>query len=260
MLKIDKTAKKFVPLDAVAPGSLAGRLDLSEYIANSPSEFFGEIGQKVLVLGRKVRPTPERADRRRSAGTRLERTGGRRRAAEQQRAVAAGARHRRRRPDRQLEARGFLRGHVGAARRRAGRFARSQSRPGQPQAARGSDRRVLRFRSAGRHALVAREVRHGPDVRARRADGRPAQQHRISDLHESVRARAASRTAERGRGKARGGSGARRTPQVQPQQESIAPITCVSTTRAARWAPSSSISAKAASDWKCSARCRWAPP
>ncbi len=58
MLKIDKTAKKFVPLDAVAPGSLAGRLDLAEYIANSPKEFFAEIDQKVLVLGRKVRPTP----------------------------------------------------------------------------------------------------------------------------------------------------------------------------------------------------------
>jgi hypothetical protein len=57
MLKIDKAAKKFVTLGAVAPGALASRLDLTEYIANSASEFFGEIGQKVLVLGRKVRPT-----------------------------------------------------------------------------------------------------------------------------------------------------------------------------------------------------------
>jgi hypothetical protein len=58
MLKIDKAAKKLVPLAAAEPGSLSGRLDLTEYIANSPAEFFGEIGQKVLVLGRKVRPSP----------------------------------------------------------------------------------------------------------------------------------------------------------------------------------------------------------
>lgn len=58
MLKIDKAAKKLVPLGAAAPGSLASRLDLTEYIANSPIEFFGEIGQKVVVLGRKVRPSP----------------------------------------------------------------------------------------------------------------------------------------------------------------------------------------------------------
>ena len=58
MLKIDKTAKKLVPLDAAQPGSLSSRLDLSEYIANSPAEFFGEIGQQVLVLRRKVRPSP----------------------------------------------------------------------------------------------------------------------------------------------------------------------------------------------------------
>jgi hypothetical protein len=58
MLKIDKAARKLVPLAAAAAGSLSSRLDLTEYIANSPGEFFGEIGQKMLVLGRKVRPTP----------------------------------------------------------------------------------------------------------------------------------------------------------------------------------------------------------
>lgn len=58
MLKIDKAAKKLVPLGTAEPGSLSSRLDLTEYIANSPAEFFGEIGQKVVVLGRKVRPSP----------------------------------------------------------------------------------------------------------------------------------------------------------------------------------------------------------
>jgi hypothetical protein len=58
MLKIDKATKKLVSLGSPAPGSLASRLDLSEYIANSPGEFFDEVGLKVLLIGRKVRPAP----------------------------------------------------------------------------------------------------------------------------------------------------------------------------------------------------------
>jgi hypothetical protein len=58
MLKIDKAAKKLIPLGAAEPGTISSRLDLTEYIANSPGEFFAEIGQKVRVLGRKIRPSP----------------------------------------------------------------------------------------------------------------------------------------------------------------------------------------------------------
>jgi hypothetical protein len=57
MLKIDKVAKKLIPLGAVAAGSLSSRYDLSEYIYNSPAEFFGEIGQRLHLIGRNIRPS-----------------------------------------------------------------------------------------------------------------------------------------------------------------------------------------------------------
>lgn len=56
MLKIDRDAQTLTSLESptLADCSITERYDLQEYISNSPSTFFGEIGQKLSLLGKEI--------------------------------------------------------------------------------------------------------------------------------------------------------------------------------------------------------------
>ncbi len=59
MLKIDKHDKRLVTLGRSTVGALTERYDLGQLIVSSADEFFGEIGQRLFVVGKNVRPSEE---------------------------------------------------------------------------------------------------------------------------------------------------------------------------------------------------------
>lgn len=65
MLKISRTEKKFRRLDTprLADASILERADLQEYIANSPEEFFAELGEPLFILAKEVQPSDAVQDR-----------------------------------------------------------------------------------------------------------------------------------------------------------------------------------------------------
>src|SRR5262245_54238200 len=65
MLKIDRTAKMFSTLEALklAEVAITERHDLQEYICNSPTEFFKELGQDLFVIGKEIQPSDDVQDR-----------------------------------------------------------------------------------------------------------------------------------------------------------------------------------------------------
>ena len=65
MLRIDRDQKCFSVLSkpSFADVSITERYDLQEYIANSPGEFFGELGQELFLLGKEIEPSTNVQDR-----------------------------------------------------------------------------------------------------------------------------------------------------------------------------------------------------
>lgn len=65
VLKIERQTKSLLRLDepTLAGVSLTERYELQEFIVNSPDQFFGEIGQKLFVLGKEVKPSETVQDR-----------------------------------------------------------------------------------------------------------------------------------------------------------------------------------------------------
>ena len=65
MLKIDRDNQRFSLLDtpSLADVSITERYDLQEFIANSPDDFFKEIGQELFLLGKEVMPSKNVQDR-----------------------------------------------------------------------------------------------------------------------------------------------------------------------------------------------------
>ena len=57
MLKIDKHRGKLVSLGRSTVGALTERYDLGKLVVNSADEFFGEIGEKLFIVGKNVRPS-----------------------------------------------------------------------------------------------------------------------------------------------------------------------------------------------------------
>jgi hypothetical protein len=59
MLKIDRSAKKFVRLsdNSLSKVDLQERYDIQRMIRQSPAEFFAEIGEKFLLIGEEICPT-----------------------------------------------------------------------------------------------------------------------------------------------------------------------------------------------------------
>lgn len=65
MLKINRTQQELSTLasPSLADVSITERYDLQEYIANSPDEFFNEIGQELFLIGTEKEPSSTVADR-----------------------------------------------------------------------------------------------------------------------------------------------------------------------------------------------------
>ena len=65
MLKIDRDNQSFSLLDTptLADVSITERYDLQEFISNSPSEFFREIGQELFLIGKEFEPSSNVQDR-----------------------------------------------------------------------------------------------------------------------------------------------------------------------------------------------------
>ena len=65
MLKIDRGRVAFSRLDnrSLDVLKITERYDLQQMIANSPADFFGEIGEQLLLLGQEIRPSPVVDDR-----------------------------------------------------------------------------------------------------------------------------------------------------------------------------------------------------
>jgi len=65
MLRIDRDAKKFMPLETptLAEASITERYDLQEFICNSPDAFFSEIGQALFLVGKEIEPSKSVQDR-----------------------------------------------------------------------------------------------------------------------------------------------------------------------------------------------------
>jgi hypothetical protein len=59
MLKIDKHDRRLVTLGRSTVGALTERYDLGQLVVSSADEFFGEIGQRLFVVGKNVRPSEE---------------------------------------------------------------------------------------------------------------------------------------------------------------------------------------------------------
>jgi hypothetical protein len=57
MLKIEKGRNRLLPLGRSTVGALTERYDLGQLIVNSADEFFGEIGQRLFVVGKNVCPS-----------------------------------------------------------------------------------------------------------------------------------------------------------------------------------------------------------
>lgn len=58
MLRVDRTARELTPLEPrpLPDAGLTERGDIQRMICNSPEAFFGEIGERLLLLGEEVRP------------------------------------------------------------------------------------------------------------------------------------------------------------------------------------------------------------
>jgi len=54
MIKVEQRQQKFSPLRASPPGELMRRHNLKEFIFNSPGEFFGEVGQRLFLIGKDI--------------------------------------------------------------------------------------------------------------------------------------------------------------------------------------------------------------
>ena len=54
MIKIEQQQQKFSLLRASAPGELMRRHNLKDFILNSPAEFFGEVGQRLFLVGKDI--------------------------------------------------------------------------------------------------------------------------------------------------------------------------------------------------------------
>jgi len=65
MLKIDRDNQSFSLLDSptLADVSITERYDLQEFISNSPTEFFMEIGQELFLIGKEIEPSSNVQDR-----------------------------------------------------------------------------------------------------------------------------------------------------------------------------------------------------
>jgi len=65
MLKIERNKKTFAKIGVVslADAAIRERYDLQEYVCNSPDAFFGEIGLKLFVIGKEIKPSDAVQDR-----------------------------------------------------------------------------------------------------------------------------------------------------------------------------------------------------
>jgi hypothetical protein len=65
MLKIDRNNKTFNRLNtpSLSEVSITERYDLQEYICNSPSDFFRELGQELFLVGKEIKPSENVHDR-----------------------------------------------------------------------------------------------------------------------------------------------------------------------------------------------------
>ncbi len=54
MIKLEQRQQKFSLLRASPPGELMRRHNLKEFICNSPGELFGEIGQRLFLVGKDI--------------------------------------------------------------------------------------------------------------------------------------------------------------------------------------------------------------
>lgn len=65
MLKIDRKQRNLTPLETpkLAEAAISEQYDLQEYICNSPTSFFAEIGQKLFLIDKEVKPSDDVDDR-----------------------------------------------------------------------------------------------------------------------------------------------------------------------------------------------------
>lgn len=65
MLKINRQTRSFARLDTptLADSSITERYDLQECIANSPAEFFAEMGEELFLIGTEIMPSKDVQDR-----------------------------------------------------------------------------------------------------------------------------------------------------------------------------------------------------
>ena len=65
MLRIDRNSKNFTLLQTptLAESSITERYDLQECIANSPAEFFAEMGEELFLVGTEIMPSKDVQDR-----------------------------------------------------------------------------------------------------------------------------------------------------------------------------------------------------
>ena len=65
MLKIDRQKRHFTRLEtpSLADVSISERYDLQECIYNSPDDFFKEIGQTLILIGKEIKPSDDVEDR-----------------------------------------------------------------------------------------------------------------------------------------------------------------------------------------------------